>query len=268
MDWLQALVLGVVQGLTEFAPVSSSAHLVIVPWLLRWPEPGLAFDTTVHLGTLAAVLSFFWHDLWAIAEAWWRNLFRRTPSPEGHLGWLIIFGTAPAAAMGGLFGDWFEEMFHHPTLVGGLLVVTAGALLIAERWGRQGHSAESLSLVEGLFVGLAQGFAIAPGISRSGFTIAAGMLLGTERAAAARFSFLLSVPIIAGAGGIQLAHLLRSGGAEAHLAPLVIGFLAAAISGYLCIGWLLRFLRRSSLRGFAGYCGLLGVAVALVAWLT
>jgi len=264
---LHALLLGLLQGATEFIPISSSGHLVLVPWLLGWPEPGLAFDTVVHWGTLLAVGTFFWRDLALLAGAWLRGWCTRSwPDPEGRLAWLILLGTLPAAALGLLLEDWFEALFSAPTLVSGLLVVTGLLLAVSERLGRRENDEEQLSWCSALLIGLGQAAAIAPGISRSGATMAAGLLRGLRREAAARFSFLLGAPVILGAGVLQLVKLVMSGQVEGEWPTLALGFVTAAASGYLCIHFLLRYLRRRRLYPFALYCCAAGLATLAVSW--
>lgn len=260
MNIVRALVLGIVQGATEFVPISSSAHLVLVPWLLDWPEPGLAFDTIVHWGTLVAVLAFFWRDFVALAEAWARSLVERNLNqPEARLAWLIIVSTMPAALIGFLWKDFFESLFSSPALVAALLLVTGTILTLSERLGKRQRSMGDLSWLDSVLIGLAQALAIAPGISRSGATIAMGLLRGVKREAAARYSFLLSTPIILGAGLAQLIELFQAGAAGTQWPPLIVGFLTAATSGYLCIKFFLAYLQRGRLYVFAIYCWLAGV---------
>jgi undecaprenyl-diphosphatase len=265
MNIIQALILGIVQGATEFIPVSSSGHLVLVPWLLNWPEPGLVFDSIVHWGTLVAVLAFFWRDLVALARAWVRSLVERNlDSAEAKLAWLIIVGTLPAALMGFLWEDFFESLFSSPGWVAALLLVTGGILALSERLGRRQRSMGDLGWLDSVLIGLAQGLAIAPGISRSGATMAMGLLRGVKREAAARYSFLLSTPIIFGAGLLQLVELFQVEASGAPWPSLIVGFLAAAISGYLCIRFLLAYLQRGKLTVFAVYCWLAGTVSLIV----
>ncbi len=265
MNTLHAIFLGIVQGATEFIPVSSSGHLVLVPWVLGWPEPGLAFDTVLHLGTLLAVLVVFGHDYAALAAAWLRSFARHDPSPEARLAWWVVLGTIPAALMGTLWEKRFEALFSAPVYVALFLLVTGVWLALTERFGRREHQAEGLNWWQVLLVGVAQGLAIAPGISRSGATIGTGMLLGLKREASARFSFLLAAPIILGAGLMQVRKLLGVPGLSSQLLPLAAGFLAAFMMGYLCIRFLLGYLRTHSLMLFAIYCWLAGlVALAFV----
>ncbi|MCL5959617.1 MAG: undecaprenyl-diphosphatase UppP [Chloroflexi bacterium] len=260
MDILQALVLGIVQGLTEFAPVSSSAHLVLVPWLFGWNQPSLAFDTTLHLGTLVAVVAVFWRDLLELIAAWLRSFTSAGRSdPKATMAWAVLIGTIPAAVIGYLLKSVFEELFSLPLLVGVFLLVTAIAMLGSEFVANRINARQSIGILGGLLVGIAQVFAIAPGISRSGATMSAGRALGLSREEAARFSFLLSIPIILGAGASQIREMTHSSVQLGGL-PVAVGFVAAAVSGYLCINLLLSFLRRRSLRVFSAYCVIIGVA--------
>jgi undecaprenyl-diphosphatase len=269
MNILQAIILGLVQGATEFIPVSSSGHLVLLPWLLGWPEPGLAFDTTLHLGTLAAVLAYFWKDLLGMARAVVAGLARRDPwdRPESRLVWLLVLGTIPAAVLGFLFKDFFESVFSAPLAVAVLLLVTGLLLALGERLGQQERSLESLRWDDALLIGLAQAVAILPGISRSGATIATGLARSIRRQASARFSFLLAIPAILGSGLFQLLRLVEAGGWAAQAPGLVVGFAAAAVSGYLCIHFLLRYLQEHRLYAFSVYCWVFGAACLLVAFL-
>jgi undecaprenyl-diphosphatase len=295
MTLLQALILGLIQGATEFIPVSSSGHLTLVPWLLNWtfdPEMKFAFDVMAHWGTLVAVVAVFWSDLWALVRGWLRTIGIHVGAPfvgaqqrdhkgrpyvgrglwsrvradeEGRLAWLILIGSIPAALLGLAFEDFFEMLFGTPPVASVLLIVTAALLTFSEWRGTQGRDLPSLTWFDALLIGLGQATAIAPGISRSGATMAAGLVRGVRRAAAARFSFLLSTPVILGAGVWQLKDLLADSSWTAHLLSLGIGFLAAAISGYLCIRFLLNYLRRGKLYPFAVYCTLAGLFCLVVA---
>ena len=274
MNIIQAIILGIVQGVTEFAPVSSSAHLVLVPWVLGWSNPGVAFDTVLHLGTLTAVLAYFWREWLRVVKGFLLSLTVRGPwhtrpggrlaAPDCRLAWWIIIGSIPAAVLGFTFKDFFESLFDSPAAVGALLLFTALFLLLGERFGRRKREMAQMNLVDTLLIGLAQAAAIAPGISRSGATISAGLGRGLQRDDAARFSFLLGAPVILGAGLVQVLHLARSGGLAAEFSSLAVGFLAAAISGYLCIKLLLSYLRRGKLYVFAAYCAVIGVAALIL----
>lgn len=260
MDSLQAVILGLVQGLTEFLPVSSSGHLVLVPWALGWGEPGLLFDTVLHWGTLVAVVVYFWDDLWSLARAWVGSIARRkVDTPQAWLAWLILLGTLPAAIIGFLLNDFFESLFSAPVAVAAFLIGTGLILAAAEVFYPRIQKVDTLRLGDALIIGLAQAAAIAPGLSRSGLTITAGLFRGLGREPAARFSFLLSVPIILGAGLTQIADAIAAPGATAWF-PLVLGFAAAAISGYLAIHFLLGFVRRRRFWPFAAYCWIVGLA--------
>lgn len=255
MTIFQALILGLLQGATEFLPISSSGHLVLVPWLLRWDASGLTFDTTVHLGTLLAVLIYFRKDVGQIIKGVFITLQERSLNDMyGRLGWFIVLGTIPAAVLGVLFEDFFESLFGTPTLVAMLLIVTGLILFVGERFSNRTRDLDSLTWKDGLLVGLAQAGAIMPGISRSGSTIAAAMGMGFHRPAAARFSFLLALPIIFGAGMLQLKDAVDVGISGGDLTVLLIGFVAAFVSGYACIAWLLRLLQNKGVYAFAYYC--------------
>jgi undecaprenyl-diphosphatase len=264
MDLIQAVILGIVQGLTEFIPVSSSGHLVLVPALLGWSAPGLAFDTVLHLGTALALIVYFRREWVALIVGGMRSLLKwRIESVDERLAWLVVLGCIPAAAAGYLLEDFFSRVFEAPIVAAYFLLVTAGILTIAEAVGKRTRTLEKIRLPDALVVGIAQAVAILPGISRSGATISAGVLLGFERDAAARYSFLLGAPIILGAGLLQLPQALKAGNEGAGLPSLLVGFLVAAGVGYLCVSYLLRYLRRGSLYPFAAYCAVAGLLAAI-----
>ncbi len=274
MNIFQALILGIVQGATEFAPVSSSAHLVLVPWWLGWNIPDLVFDTTLHLGTLIAVVLFFYRDLWDIITAWVAALFQ--PSQRTYtamLGWWIILGTIPAALAGVFLKDFFESVFSSPAAVAALLILTGIILALAERFSELWRELPDLLWLDALLIGVSQALAILPGISRSGATISTGLWRGLKREHAARFSFLLSIPIILGTGLKQLFDLVRhpaaaaaAQGAGTGALELLIGALAAVVVGLLVIRYLLKYLQRGTLYPFAAYCWAAGL-ISLVATL-
>jgi undecaprenyl-diphosphatase len=266
MDIWQAILLGILQGATEFIPISSSGHLVLVPWLLGWPPSGLVFDTMVHWGTLLAVVAYFWRDWWELISAWLRGLLRWDWSdPRARMLWLLILGSVPAALLGYFLEDFFESLFARPAWVGVFLLVTAGLLAASEWLARQTRAARDLNWKDALIIGLGQAAAIAPGISRSGATISAGLWRGLERGEAARFSFLLGTPIIFGAGFFQLLDLFQEPDPLALAGVLAAGFVAAALAGYVCIWALLRYLQRGRLYPFAVYCALAGTFSLIVA---
>lgn len=271
MTLIHAILLGLLQGATEFLPVSSSGHLVLVPWLLGWPIPGLPFDAMVHWGTLVAVVGYFWRDWWALLRGAARGLRARSlADPDARLLALLILATVPGAAAGALLEDFFEGMFARPVAAAAFLLTTAGLLSAAElghRLSSPSRPLRALSWADALTVGLAQAFAILPGISRSGATIAAGMGRGLGREDAARFSFLLAAPIIFGAGAMQLLKLAHAGNLAAEAPFLAVGFLTALASGLAAIHFLLAYVRRRPLYPFALYCALLGLLSLTVAFL-
>ncbi len=261
MELFQAFILGIVQGATEFLPVSSSGHLVLVPATLGWNAPSLVFDTTVHLATLLAVVAVFWRDLLGLIVGWWQGLRRGQPfqTIESRLAWWVILGTVPGILAGILLKETFESLFASPQAVGAFLLLTALLLVLAEVFGRRRRELTTMTWLDSLFIGIGQAVAIAPGLSRSGTTMAVGMFRGLTRDAAARFSFILSVPIIAGAGLMQLVTQASNGNISAQAPELIIGFLVAAICGYAAIRLFLAYLRKRSLYPFAAYCVVVGV---------
>jgi len=257
----QSFILGIIQGATEFLPVSSSGHLVLAPWLLGWESPGLAFDTVVHWGTALAVIAYFWRDWVSLASAALLSLQKRSlENPTARLAWFILLGTIPAALVGFLLEDFFEGMFARPVAAAAFLLVTAALLTASERLGRRERDLDALTWRDALLVGLAQALAIFPGVSRSGATIAGGLARGLKREPAARFSFLLATPIILGAGLFKMLDLAQKGGLAAQIPTLAVGFAAAAAVGFGCIHFLLRYLKRRRLYPFAVYCAIAGLA--------
>jgi len=268
MSLLRALVLGVLQGATEFVPVSSSGHLVLVPWLLGWENPGLTFDVVVHLGTLLAVLAVFWRDVIRLVAAWFRSLRGGEVGTDAKIAWFIIIGSIPAAILGFLFEDVLEQAFAAPRWVAAFLLVTGVILALSEAAGRRTRGFPAMRWLDALLIGLAQAVAMLPGVSRSGSTIAAGLGRNLERDVAARFSFLLAIPVVAGAGLFTLLDWAEAPGLNgASAGALAVGFLAAAVSGYVCIRFLLSYLRRHSLLPFAIYCWAFGLLALLAGWL-
>lgn len=261
----QALLLGVVQGATEFIPISSSAHLVLVPWALGWqldPGPAFIFDVLVQWGTLVAVMAYFRDDLKTFVGTALSDLLRGRPFArlEGRLAWLLLLASLPAAAAGLLVKDQVERAFSDPGAVSLFLLVTAALLAVSELVGSRNREVEATGWLDALWIGAAQALALFPGISRSGSTIAGGMSRDLRRAAAARFSFLMSIPVMLGAGSLALLDLAAAPDASAQLAPLAVGFLGALIVGYLSIRWLLDYLSRRPLNVFIVYCTVVGLA--------
>ena len=269
MTFIQALILGIIQGLTEFLPISSSAHLVIAPFILGWTFPEqqvLPFDVLVQLGTLLAVIIYFWADLWAIIKAFIQGLVKLKPfaDPLARQGWLLILASIPAGLAGLLLKKAVDQAFQSVVITGVFLLVTALLLTAAEWIGKRRRSMETLNWLDAVIMGIGQALAIFPGISRSGATMSAGLARDLDRTAAARFSFLMSIPVMLAAGAVEIKDVLDIPGLSGMLPMIGVGFIAAAIVGYLSIRWLLRFITTHSLRPFAVYCAGLGLLVIIL----
>jgi undecaprenyl-diphosphatase len=265
---IEAIVLGIVQGLTEFLPISSTAHLRIVPAFFGWEDPGAAFTAVTQLGTMVAVLAYFRADLWRIARAWTGSVLRRERpvSLDARLGWYIAIGTVPIVIFGVLFERQIETGARSLYLMGTTLIVLGFVLLLAERVGTRSRPLEDMSLREGVLVGFAQAAALVPGVSRSGATITAGLFLGLDRRAAARFSFLLSVPAVVLSGLFQLLGIVRGDPGESDgVVGLVVATLLAFAVGYASIAFLLRYLANHSTAVFVAYRVALGTLVLVLA---
>jgi undecaprenyl-diphosphatase len=280
---VQAIILGLVQGLTEFIPISSSAHLVIVPWLFKWNDPALTslpFDVALHLGTLVAVLSFFASDWVRLIRAGVASVIERKigDDPDRRLAWMLFIGCIPGGIVGVLAESKIEKLFHRPDAplqvsaliaMAVIIALLATVLFAAERLTKHVREMKSLSFKDAILIGAAQALAIFPGVSRSGATITAGLAMGLKRDVAARFSFLLSAPIIAGAGlksAFEIykeihAHSL----AASELTLFAIGAVTAAISGFLCIKFLLSFLQKNSTNVFVYYRFIFAALIVFVA---
>jgi undecaprenyl-diphosphatase len=266
----EAIVLGIVQGITEFLPISSSGHLILVPWLFGWTEPGLTFNVGVHIGTLAAVVIYFWRDLFGMAVALPRGIIARQPmrDPKSYLATIIILGSIPAAIVGLTLGDRIEAFFHSGdggrlaiVLIACALIVVGVMMAIAERRAVHHRTIEDIRGRDGLLIGLAQALALFPGVSRSGSTITAGLFLGLRREAAARFSFLLGVPAVVGAAAFEVRNLVTNGLSDGEATVFVAGILTSGIVGYISIAFLLRFLVSHTTMIFTVYRVLFGVLV-------
>jgi len=263
---LRALILGMLQGGTEFLPVSSSGHLVLVPWLLGWSAPSLAFDAVLHWGTAIAVVVYFWREWVDMIHSALRSIVQRSfVDDEARLAWLIVLGAIPAAVLGYLLNDFFERLFSQPAVTAGFLLITAAFLLGSELLGRAVRRVDEINWKDALVVGFAQALAILPGISRSGSTISAGLIRGLRRDTAARYSFLLGTPVILGAGLFKLVDLVQGGDLAAQYPALLVGFFAAGAVGLGCIHFFLRYLRRRGLVPFAIYCTAAGIGCLIVA---
>ena len=263
MDTLQTILLALLQGLTEFLPISSSAHLILLPRMLGWGDQGLAFDVAVHVGTLMAVIFYFRNDVQRLLGAWLASCLQRQMTAEARLAWLLLLGTVPVAMAGLLLHD-VVEMYLRSPLVIALATIGFGLLLGLADWrGRQVRSEDSLTLADVIWIGLAQALALIPGTSRSGITMTAGLALGLTRSAAARFSFLLSIPVILLAGGYESLKLMQ------QLEPvawgeILLGTAVAATSAYLCIHFFMRLIERIGMLPFVVYRLLLGVFLLLL----
>ncbi len=267
MSLLEAIVLGIVQGLTEFLPISSTGHLRIVPAFVGWEDPGAAFTAVTQLGTMAAVLLYFRHDLLRISRAWLRSLRDRQARREldARIGWYIVLGTIPIGIFGVLFKDQIETGARDLYLIGTALIVLGFVLLLAEKVGKRDRTIEQIQARDGLAVGFAQALALVPGVSRSGATITAGLFLGLDRTTAARFSFLLSIPAVVLSGLLELGSIL-SGEEGEHVSTgnLILATLLAFVSGYAAIAWMLRFLTSHSTVVFVVYRVALGALVLVL----
>ena len=269
---LQALVMGIVQGLTEFLPVSSSGHLIIVPFLFGWHDPfidSLAFSVMLHIGTLLALLIYFWADWLRLVPAGLAALRDRSlrNDPDRRLAWLLLAATVPAAIVGFLFNDIIESNVREVGLVALTLVIGGGILWLADRWGARSKGVADVTFPVAVGIGVAQAVALVPGISRSGISISAARFAGLDREAAARFSFLMATPVTAGAAVFELRKVVTGeSGVDVSVEPLIVGMVAAFISGMLAIGVLLRYVRTRSMDVFVWY-RLALAAVVLVAWL-
>ncbi len=253
MEPVQAIVLAIVQGLSEFLPISSSGHLILVPHAFGWRDQGLAFDVAVHVGTLLAVVGYFRADLARMAVAWFGSLRGQPLTTDGRLAWCVAIGTVPVLAAGFAFGSLIETMLRNPLFVAGTLSGFALLMWAADRWGRSARGLDTLGWRDAVLIGCAQALALMPGTSRSGVTMTAARALGFGRADAARFSFLLAVPGIALAGGYELWQLLTTGRDGAGWAMMALGVAVSAVTGYACIHWLLRVIERIGLLPFAIY---------------
>lgn len=265
MDWIQAAILALVQGLTEFLPISSQAHLVLWALFTGQDYQGLDFDIILHAGSLVAVVAYFRRELLSMARAWLQAVFAGRQSADARLAWLIIIGTIPAGILGLLFKDMAEEALRSP-LIMALALIGFGLLLGLADWRHRGERDEySLGLKDVLVIGFAQALALIPGTSRSGITMTAALFLGLSREAAARFSFLLSVPIIAAASLLGIRDV-ASNGIETEWLPLLVGFVVAAVSTYACIHYFLLFIQRIGMQPFVAYRVILGLVI-LAFWL-
>jgi undecaprenyl-diphosphatase len=265
VDYLQAVVLGIIQGLTEFLPISSSAHLRILPEVFGWGDPGAAFTAVIQIGTELAVLIFFWRDIWRIATTWVKSLFR--PEYRGQLdarmGWFIILGSLPIVVLGIALKDVIEEDFRSLWIIGTMLIVMGIVLGIADRVGGTEKTLKQLSLRDAVLMGLAQALALIPGVSRSGATLSMGRFLGYERETATRYAFLLAIPAVIGAGVFELKDV-PNGDNLYGWGPTIVATIVSFVVGYAAIAWLLRFVSTHSFTPFVIYRIALGAGTLLL----
>ena len=260
MDSLQIVVLAVIQGITEFLPISSSGHLILVPYFTNWPDQGLEFDLAVHIGTLTAIVTYFRRTLAAMARDWLRSVAQRREIGESRLAWAVLFGTIPAGLVGLAFRHDIETTLRSPFVVACTTIGYALLLLIADKYGAQQREERSIGWLDVVVIGCAQALALVPGTSRSGVTITAGLFRNLSRQAAARFSFLLAVPVMAAAGLAELA------GYAGNTAPidtraLVLGLVISAVTGFACIHYFLKWLTRFGMLPYVLYRLVLGAVL-------
>ena len=269
MSTLEAIVLGLVQGLTEFLPISSTGHILYVPALAGWPDPGAAFSAVIQLGTMAAVLVYFRADLWRMALAFLKSFTGDRPlwkseDSDGRIGWYIVLGTIPIAIVGIVFKDQIENNVRTLSLVAIVMILFSFVLMAADLKGAQDRDVKELTLKDGIIIGLFQALALIPGVSRSGSTISGGLFLGLNRESATRYSFLLSVPAVVLSGLFELRHIGDSTGASVGIGPTAIATVLAFISGYFAIAFLLRFVRTHNFSVFVVYRVAVGVLMLVL----
>ncbi len=258
MSTLEAIVLGIVQGLTEFLPISSTGHILFVPALAGWPDPGAAFSAVIQLGTMAAVLVYFRTDLWRMAVAFVKSFVGdhplwRSDDSDARIGWYIVLGTIPISIVGIVFADQIETSVRSLSLVAVVMILFSFVLMAADLKGAQDRDVKQLTLRDGIIIGLFQALALIPGVSRSGSTISGGLFLGLDRESATRYSFLLSVPAVVLSALFELRKIGDGAGASVGVAPTIIATVLAFISGYLAIAFLLRFVRTHNFAVFVVY---------------
>ncbi len=263
MDFLSAAILGIIQGLTEFLPISSSAHLILMPWILGWSPGGLVFDVSLHAGTALAILAYFWRDWFSLARETLDGIIAGSPfgTPQRRLAWFLVLGTIPAAIAGLVFEEYVEQTLRSPFVAISALVIFGGVLYFADQQGKKNRNLKDFTWSDSLWIGMSQALALVPGVSRSGITISVAMLRSVDRTSAARFSFLLSTPVVVGAAVFEgwkfyQTALIRNApvaSTEINWAILALGVSCAAVSGFLCIRYFLRYLETRTLTPFVIY---------------
>ncbi len=269
MSIFQAFILGIVQGITEFIPISSSAHLALVPYWLNWQLPeeaAFVFDVLVQMGTLVAVIIYFYKDIALIIRSFFKGIWQKKPfsTSESKIGWYIIIATLLSGVIGVLLKDRVEYAFSNPFLIAVFLLVTAVIMALAEWWQRKPREDQKVNALDAVIIGLFQTLAIFPGISRSGATISGGLFRGINRESSARFSFILSIPIMLAAGLLSLMDLFKLPDLSQFLPVMAIGFVVSAIVGYFAIAWLMKFISRKPLYYFSIYCVLISSVTLII----
>ena len=271
MTILQAIILGIVQGLTEFLPISSSGHLILVPWLFNWhfllnnPDLNKTFDVALHLGTFVAVLVYFWRDVVKLVAAWVRSIARRSlADPEARLAWLLFVSTIPAAFLGVAFESFIEDRLGKPWIIAIMMIVFALVMYAVDHVAKLDRDLEALTWTDAILIGVAQAFALCPGVSRSGVTMMTGLAVRLDRESAARYSFLLSVPVVGGAAAYKALQVAKDGLPAGTATPFVVGILSAAVSGMVAIWFVLRYLKSHNFNLFVLYRIVVGVAILIL----
>lgn len=271
MTILQAIILGIVQGLTEFLPISSSGHLILVPWLFNWhfllnnPDLNKTFDVALHLGTFAAVLVYFWREVVRLISAWVRSIARRSlADPEARIAWLLFVSTIPAAFFGVAFESFIEDRLGKPWIIAVMMIVFALIMYFIDHIARLDRDLEALTWTDAILIGFAQALALCPGVSRSGVTMMTGLAVRLDRESAARYSFLLSVPVIGGAAAYKALQVARDGLPAGTAMPFAVGILSAAISGMVAIWFVLAYLKRHNFNLFVIYRIVIAVGILIL----
>jgi len=271
MTIIQAIILGIVQGLTEFLPISSSGHLILVPWLFNWhfllnnPDLNKTFDVALHLGTFVAVLVYFWREVGKLIAAWVRSIGRRSlADPMAKLAWLLLVSTIPAAIVGVVLESFIEDRLGKPWIIAIAMIVFAGFMYLVDHIAKLDRELDSLTWFDAVLIGCAQALALCPGVSRSGITMMTGMLLRLDRESAARYSFLLSIPVIGGAAAYKALEVAKNGLPSGTATPFLVGMISAALSGLVAIWFVLAYLKRHNFNLFVLYRIVIGVAVLIL----
>jgi undecaprenyl-diphosphatase len=268
---LQAIILGIVQGLTEFLPISSSGHLIIVPWLFNWhfllnnPDLNKTFDVALHLGTFVAVLVYFWREVVKLIGAWVRSIAGRSlADPEAKLAWLLLVSTIPAGVLGVALESFIEDRLGKPWIIAVMMIVFAFVMYAIDHIAKLDRDLDALTWSDSILIGVAQAFALCPGVSRSGVTMMTGLALRLDRESAARYSFLLSIPVVGGAAAFKAVEIARDGLPSGTAMPFAVGIVSAAVSGFAAIWFVLAYLKRNNFNLFVIYRIVVGVAILIL----